>query len=110
MPLPDTEIERAKNLLDVLCSEKSIGSAKVGYQIRGNKVSLTESRPLFIDPTIVNTIHVAQFEFVPGQNIWVLYWYDRRDKRVPYPTGRNRDELEKLVHEVRTDPTGVFWE
>lgn len=110
MALPEEEAERVNRLLDSLCLERSIEPVKVGYQIRGNKVSLTESRPLFIDPSMINTIHVAQFEFMPGPNVWVLYWYDRRDKRVPYPTGRNKDVLEKLVNEVRNDPTGVFWE
>ena len=110
MSLPEIELERVKDLLGIFCETRTGDSARVEYRIRGNKVSVTESRPLFIDPSVLNTINVAQFEFHPELQVWVLYWFDRRDRRQAYPTGRNRDTLEKLVLELGNDPTGVFWE
>ena len=110
MALPEIELKRVASLLGPICVHKSCDAAYVAYHIRGNKVSVTESRPLFIDPSVLNTVNVAQFEFHPDLQIWVLYWFDRRDRRQAYPTGRNRDTLEKLVLELGDDPTGVFWE
>jgi hypothetical protein len=55
-------------------------------------------------------MNVAQFELNPESQRWTLYWYDRKNRRQPYPTGRNRDTLEKLVAEVDSDPTGIFWD
>jgi hypothetical protein len=82
----------------------------VRHDTRGNRVTLFESRPLFIDPGIRNEVKVAQLEYSPESDSWTLYWYDRKNRRQPYPTGRNRDVLEKLIREIDSDPTGIFWE
>jgi hypothetical protein len=111
MALPESERQRVGSLLGQLCEQRTIpDQVKLHYDTRGNHVVLTESRPLFIDPTIWNEIRIAQFEFAPESGTWTLYWYDRKNRRQPYPTGRNRDTLEKLVREVDSDPTGIFWE
>jgi hypothetical protein len=111
MALPQTEQQMVDTLLGYLCEQRSMPEqVRLRYDIRGNRVTLTESRPLFIDPAVWNEIKIAQFEFSPESLNWILYWYDRKNRRQPYPTGRNRDTLEKLVREVDSDPTGVFWE
>ena len=110
MAMPESESERVRKLLEVLCNERAGDSVILEYRIRGNRVTLVESRPLFIDPCLWNRVNVAQFEFNPELQIWTLYWYDRKNRRQPYPTGRNRDTLEKLLVEVDSDPTGIFWD
>ena len=110
MALPDKEIAMVRELLDAFCRARSDAAVTLSYQIRGNRVSLVETRPLFIDPSIQNSVNVAQFELDTDLQVWTLYWYDRKNRRQPYPTGRNRDTLEKLVAEVGADPTGIFWE
>lgn len=111
MALPETEQQRVDSLLGQLCVQRTIpDQVKLQLDTRGNRVVLSESRPLFIDPAIWNEIKIAQFEYSPESCNWTLYWYDRKNRRQPYPTGRNRDTLEKLVREVDSDPTGIFWE
>jgi hypothetical protein len=110
MALPEEVLHRVQELLEALCQSRSGDSVRLEYHARGNRVTLVESRPLFIDPDIWNSVNVAQFEFTPDLQVWTLYWYDRKDRRQPYPTGRRRDTLEKLVTEVGADPTGIFWE
>ena len=111
MALPEIEQQRVDTLLARLCEQRSIPEqVKLRYDTKGNRVVLAESRPLFIDPAIWNEINIAQFEYSPESLRWTLYWYDRKNRRQPYPTGRNRDTLEKLIREVDTDPTGIFWE
>jgi hypothetical protein len=111
MALPETERQRVGILLGLLCEQRSIpDQVIVRYDTRGNSVTLSESRPLFIDPAIWNEIKIARFEYTPETLHWTLYWFDRKDRRQPYPTGRNRDTLERLVREVESDPTGIFWE
>jgi len=110
MALPHDELQRVNELLEVFCRERSGDSVRLEYNVRGNRVTLVESRPLFIDPSMWNSVSVAQFEFNPEPRVWTLYWYDRKNRRQPYPTGRRRDTLEKLVAEVAADPTGIFWE
>lgn len=110
MALPEEELNRINKCLNMFCQSKSGDSVKLEYHIRGNRVTLVESRPLFIDPNILNRVNVAQFECSPDSGIWTLYWYDRKNRRQAYPTGRNRDSLEKLIAEVSSDPTGIFWD
>lgn len=111
MALPETERQKVDTLLGQLCQQRTLPAhVMVQLDIRGNRVVLTESRPLFIDPSVWNEIKIAQFEYTSGSGTWTLYWYDRKNRRQPYPTGRNRDALEKLVREVESDPTGIFWE
>jgi len=110
MALPEEEASRVKELLDVFCQGRSGEAVRLEYHVRGNRVALVESRPLFIDPGILNSVTVAQFEFDADLHVWTLYWYDRKNRRQPYPTGRNRDTLEKLIAEVGADPTGIFWD
>ncbi len=111
MALPETEQKRADKLVGQLCEQRAIpDQVKLQYDTRGNRVTLTESRPLFIDPSVWNEVKVAQFEYSPELLRWTLYWYDRKNRRQPYPTGRNKDALEKLIQEVDSDPTGIFWD
>jgi len=114
MALSDSEKQRVKRLLGHFCEQRAalhIGeSVSLSYAVNGNKVTLIETRPFFVDPGMLNHIKVAQFEYSPTSLIWTLYWYDRKNRRQPYPTGRNRDELEKLLAEVEADPTGIFWD
>lgn len=111
MALHEMERQALDLLLGDLCGQRAIpDQVRLQYEIRGNRITLTESRPLFIDPSVWNEVKVAQFEYHPETSNWTLFWYDRKNRRQPYPTGRNRDSLAKLVLEVNTDPTGVFWE
>lgn len=111
MSLPESELLRVTMLLGQLCEQRSLlDQVKMNYSTRGSRVTLTESRPLFIDPAIWNEIKIAQFEYSSESLNWTLYWYDRKNRRQLYPSGRNRDTLEKLIIEVESDPTGIFWE
>ncbi len=111
MALPEIEQQRVDRLLGQLCDERTKpDQVKLQFDTRGSRVTLTESRPLFIDPGVWNEIKIAQFEYSSESLSWTLYWYDRKNRRQPYPTGRNRNTLEKLMLEVNSDPTGIFWE
>lgn len=111
MALPEMEQQRVDKLLGQLCEQRTkADQVQMHYDTRGHRVTLTESRPLFIDPSVWNEIKIAQFEYSAAAQSWTLYWYDRKNRRQPYPTGRNKDTLEKLLLEVNADPTGIFWE
>ncbi len=111
MSLPETEQQNVDTLLGHLCEQRTIpDQVTLHFDTRGNRVILTEARPLFIDPAVWNEIKIAQFEYDHKSGNWTLYWFDRKNRRQPYPTGRNKDVLEKLIREVDSDPTGIFWE
>jgi hypothetical protein len=73
MALPETERQRVDHLLGQLCEQRGIpDQVRLRYDTRGNRVTLTESRPLFIDPAVWNEIRIAQFEYTPETLRWTL--------------------------------------
>ena len=110
MALPEAELKRVDDLVGDFCRSRTDGDVTLAYHIRGDRVTLVESRPFFIDPGLVNSINVAQFEYNPLSSVWTLYWYSMKGRRQPYPTGRNRDSLDRLIVEVAADPTGIFFD
>lgn len=113
MALPESDIDKLETLLKLMferrISEESEEKLKLTYEVKGNKITIIESRPFFIDPDSWNSVKVAQFEYNSDIGNWALYWYSTKNRRQAYPTGRNKDSIEKLVDEVDSDPTGIFW-
>jgi len=109
MPLPEIEQHRVDKLFTRYCEQRIPPHArdqiKLLYNIKGNKVILIESRPVWNDPTKWTEMPVAQFEYSVATKIWCLYGYNRNDKRLPYSKGT----LEKMILEVDKDTTGIFW-
>jgi hypothetical protein len=73
MALPEAELHRLHDLLGVLCRERTGESVRLEYHARGDRVTLVESRPLFIDPDVWHNVSVAQFEFTQGLQVWTQY-------------------------------------
>ena len=109
MSLPEIELFRVKKLFSRFCEQRIPPDVrdqiKLIYIIKGNKVVLVESRPFFNDPTKWTEMPVAQFEYIFLSNSWSLFAYDSRSRRFPYSKGK----LDKLIQEVDTDHTGIFW-
>ena len=82
---------------------------RVHYKVRGNSITLIESRPYWNDPTKWSELKVAQFRFEPGNRTWTLYCADRNDRWHPYLEVPSTPNLDDLLEEVDQDPTGIFW-
>ena len=113
MSLPEIEQHRVKKLLGKFCEERVSPQVqdrvKLSFNIRGNKVTLVESRILVREPSRLIESRIAQFEYNPGINCWTLYCYNRNSKRCPYVPKHDQGSLDKLIQEVDKDPTGIFW-
>jgi len=109
MPLPEIEQHRVKKLLSAFI-EKRVpphirDQVKEVCKAIDNRVTLSECRPYYNDPSTWTEMPIAQFEYDLGTKVWSLYAYNRNDKRKPYSKGA----LEQLIQEVDKDPTGIFW-
>ena len=82
---------------------------KLLYNIRGNNVTLIESRPLFLDKNKWGEFKIAQFRYNPNNNKWALYCRNRNEKWFIYMNIDDCENLEDLLKEVDDDPTGIFW-
>lgn len=80
-----------------------------GFRIEGRSVVLFESRPGFAAPHDWKDEDVAKFKFVKNRQTWQLFCQFRDlNWHIYEPLPESRD-LAALVHEVQSDPTGIFW-
>ena len=82
---------------------------KLLYRIRGNHVTLIESRPFHFDPTRWSELKVAQFRYDNSSQNWTLYCADRNERWHMYMDINSSKNIDDLLNEVDEDPTGIFW-
>ncbi len=113
MPLPPLVRQLVDKKLTKYCEQKIPSNLreqiKIHYKVRGNSVTLFESRPYWHDPSKWSELKVAQFRFDPKDNTWTLYYADRNDKWHIYIDAPSSGKLDDLLEEVEEDPTGIFW-
>jgi len=82
---------------------------KIIFKIRGNNVTLFETRPFYQDPSIWTENPIAQLRFDEQSSQWFLYYPDRNSKWRPCTAIIPRVNLELMLKEIDRDPTGIFW-
>jgi hypothetical protein len=99
-----SKIER-KSIEDVLTAycEKRVPPQvrdilRILFRIKGESVTLLESRPSFVNPTEWIETVVAQFRRDQETGNWHVY-----EELQPKKT------IKPLLSEVDRDPTGIFW-
>jgi hypothetical protein len=112
MPLPPLIRQLADQLLTDFCAQHSpphLGDKlRIEFAVAGNKVTITEHRPHFMDPAKWTVTKVAVLDYDADDGTWELGCFDRNSRRVPYRTEPTSD-LAALLKEVDEDPTGIFW-
>lgn len=113
MALSEFETERIKRLFSAFCDRRVAPQfrtkIRVEYRIRGDEVTLYESRPGYNDPSRWYSTSIARFKKEPATNLWSLYWADRSDKWHRYEPAPSHADIDTLLTEVDRDPTGIFW-
>jgi hypothetical protein len=81
---------------------------KIYFKIRGNTVTIYESRPYHLDPSVWKERPVARFLLDAESKKWSLYWVDKKSKWHPCEAepSSNFDDLLKAVDR---DQAGIFW-
>lgn len=109
MALPELEQYRVTKLFKAFIDKRvpphARDQVKLVCKVIGNRVTLSECRPYYNDPSAWTEMPIAQFEYDVAAKAWSLYSYDRNSKRKMHSKG----SLEKLIQELDADPTGIFW-
>jgi hypothetical protein len=82
---------------------------RIVFRIRGESVTLLESRPSFVKPEEWIETVVARFRRNPETGDWTLYCADRNSKWHRYERFPPKKTLRAILAEVDRDPTGIFW-
>lgn len=113
MALPMLVKRMVDSKLSKYCEQKAPrvprGRNAIFHKVRGNSVTLLESRPNFRNPKESAEIPIAQFRYDPDRNIWSLYSADRKNRWHFYENIEPTPNLSELLAAVDKDPTGVFW-
>ena len=110
-----TEIQRAQvtKRLTAFCGTRVPAAARnkirVGFRVSGSEVVLFEERPAFQPPHEWREMVVAKFKYVGTQGRWRLYCQHRDLRWHSYEALPAAPSFERLLDEVASDPTGIFW-
>ncbi|MBU1658696.1 DUF3024 domain-containing protein [bacterium] len=113
MPIPPIQKQLVEKLMQNYCDKKAPKelneSIQLFYYIRGNNITLVESRPSWHDKTEWIDMKIAQIRFENESKTFTLYCPDRNEKWHLYDFIEASTELENLLKEIDRDPTGIFW-
>ena len=113
MPLSEFTRKLVETRLAKYCENKipviTRDKMRLEFKIRGNSVTLYETRPSFKDSYLWNENPVAQFRFDIEVEKWNLYCCDCKLKWYLYTDIDSNINFDDLLNEVDRDPTGIFW-
>jgi hypothetical protein len=113
MALPQLQRQFAERLLGSFCEKRVPAEEKdrmrIYYKIRGNSITLMDSRPGLLPQGDWLNMSIAQFRYDESNGTWTLYCADRNDKWHLYMDCDPSKDLSELLKEVDDDPTGIFF-
>ena len=113
MPLSEFEIKRIDKIFNDYCQKKIPphlhSQITIEFRVRGNEITLFESRPVWDDHARWIAGKVARFKKDAENQTWSLYWADRNGYWCRYQQLPFHRDLEKLLAEVDKNENGAFW-
>ena len=113
MALTDIQLQKVKNQIGGLCSEKTPDHLKdqlrFEYDIEKQSVIMYEVRPAWINPSEFTRMPLAKLTYVKSENIWKLYWKRASGKWVIYEPKGSSKNLGDLVGVIDKDTHGCFF-
>jgi hypothetical protein len=113
MPLPEFTIRLVETKLTEYCDQKipihARDRIKLIYKIIGNKVTLIETRPYHMNPSVWTETPIAQFRFDHETKKWALYFMDRNSRWHLHDLVKPSADFEDMLKELDRDLTGIFW-
>ncbi len=113
MAIPELEMARVRKRLDSFCDRvppHARDQVWYGWRVRGNQVTVSEQRPAWRGPPGEVTVHeFARFQYDPETHHWMLKWSDRNGRFHPYEEFEKVRSFDRIVDEVESDPTCIFF-
>lgn len=113
MPILSLHKQLIEKIMTNYCSTKIPkefqNQIRLSYKIRGNNITIIESRPYFQDNSIWTDMKIAQIRFRNEDKSYTLYCLDRNERYHLYELINSSKDLNELLKEIDDDPTGIFW-
>jgi Txe/YoeB family toxin of Txe-Axe toxin-antitoxin module len=113
MGFRELEEQRIKKIVGEYCDgkipEHIRNQIRLFYKIRGNNVSIIESRPHFIKKDEWTESPIARMRFDSESMNWQLFWRRANGRWQKYTHFKPTKSLQALIDEIEKDPWYVFW-
>ena len=110
-PPPLTHLLATK-LLTEFCTRRTPPEihvdVRVGFEIRGDTITISEHRPVWDDPTQQTAMKIAMLVYDATSRTWGLFAFNRNSRRMPYDV-EPTTALAILLAEIDADRTRIFW-
>jgi hypothetical protein len=111
--LPELTRRLVEEKLSAYCATripfKARDRVRLDFRVRGHDVTLTESRPVFDDPSRWTETPIARFRFHPERAEWTVFVADSRGRWHPCTDIEPTRKLDELIDRVDRDPDARFW-
>jgi hypothetical protein len=113
MPMPENVRLEAEAHLDRyvvdLVPPHARDKVRIGYVAKGMAITLFEQRPHWKEPSIWAQSDVVRVRYNKSSGVWTLYFRDQHGKWHVYDPLPPTPDFVKILREIESDPTGIFW-
>ena len=113
MGFSELEEQRIKKIVGGFCENRIPDYLRdqinLFHKIRGNYVSIIESRPHFIKKDEWIESPIARLSFDSESMEWQLFWKRANGRWQKYTHFKPTKSLQAIIDEIQKDPWNVFW-
>jgi Protein of unknown function (DUF3024) len=111
MALPDTDLARIRRFCQAESPEELRDEVRIEFRARGSSVTIFECRPPWHEKIGPDWIEqpIAQLRYNDAAGGWTLYWRDRNSRWHLYVDQLPDQPAQRLLDEIKADPTSIFW-
>lgn len=108
--IPDLDLQKIRRYAASVWPERYKDEARMEVDVRGRTVTILECRPTSPDSLSSEWTRegVARMKYDLVSGKWTLYWSDSNSRWHIYDEIRP-GSIDRLLKEVESDPTGIFW-
>ncbi len=109
--LPETDLARIRRYCDAQTPDDMRDQIRIEFRTRGHTVTIVECRPPWsgAEDAGWTELEAARMKYDESTRGWTLYWFDSNSKAHLYDRVKSNVPLMKLLDEIESDPTNIFW-
>jgi nicotinamidase-related amidase len=114
MPIPSIQKQLAIKQIEKYCNTKLPEHVRneiaLKYELKGNTITLIESRPRWDDASAVwIDMPIAKMKYDVKSMKWQLYCVLGNGKWIVYDDLEPQQDMQECLDEIEEDPTCIFW-